>query len=156
MHGGTVLAFMLWVQLLKLLLVWMWLWLWSWMLFFSFCHHDHGFKKVAENIKWWDQVCNVNANEHNQRIFWLSLDTRNTTHFAGIPSSGLPKAEGLQSKSKVSHLRLCLWLPKVYAADGRRSSRRLKLLKFSKSKCKFCDKNFRMIKAHVFSVFEKV
>ena len=72
------------------------------------------------------------------------------------PTSGLPKAEGLQPKSKVSHLLLRLWLQKVYAAEGQRSSQRLKLLKFSKSKYKFCDKNFRMIKVHVCSVFKKV
>ena len=41
-------------------------------------------------------------------------------------SSGLPKAEGLRPKSKVSHLRLRLRLPKVYAVEGRRSGRRLK------------------------------
>ena len=70
--------------------------------------------------------------------------------------SGLPKAEGLRPKSKVSHLRLRLRLPKVYAAKGPRSSRRLKHLKFSKFNCKFCDKNFRMIKVHVCSVFKKV
>ena len=29
-------------------------------------------------------------------------------------------------------------------------------LKFSKSKYKFCDKNFRMIKMHVCSVFKRV
>ena len=76
--------------------------------------------------------------------------------FTATDCSGLPKAEGLRPKSKVSHLQLPLRLPKVYAAEGRRSSRRLKLLKFSKFKCKFCDKNFRMIKVHVFSVFKKV
>ena len=70
--------------------------------------------------------------------------------------SGLPKVEGLRPKSKFSHLQLRLRLPKVYAAEGRRSSRRLKHLKFSKFKCKFCDKNFRMIKVHVCSVFKKV
>ena len=72
-----------------------------------------------------------------------------------VKSSGLPKAEGLRPKSKVSHLRLPLRLPKVYAAEGQRSSRRLKHLKFSKFKCKFCDKNFRIIKVHVCSVFKR-
>ena len=71
-------------------------------------------------------------------------------------NSGLPKAEVLRPKSKVSNLRLHLPLSKVYAAEGRRSNQRLKHLKFSKFKCKFCDKNFRMIKVHVCSVLKKV
>ena len=70
--------------------------------------------------------------------------------------SVLPKAEGLRQKSKVSHLWLPLRLPKVYAAKGQRSGWRLKILKFGKFKCKFCDKNFRMIKVHVCSVFENL
>ena len=37
----------------------------------------------------------------------------------GLWISGLPKAEGLRSKAKVSHLRLRLRLPKVYMAEGR-------------------------------------
>ena len=75
-------------------------------------------------------------------------------HNGELSTSGLPKAKGLRPKSKVSHLRLPLRLPKVYAAEGRRSSRGLKLLKFSKFKCKSCDKNFRMIKVHVCSVIK--
>ena len=59
-------------------------------------------------------------------------------------------------RPKVSYLRLRLRLLKVYAAEGRRSSWRLKLFKFSKFKCKFWDKNFIMINVHVCSVFKKV
>ena len=44
----------------------------------------------------------------------------------GQVNSGLPKAEGLRPKSKVSQLRLQLWLSKVYAVEGRRSGQRLK------------------------------
>ena len=78
-------------------------------------------------------------------------------HFrALLTCSGIPKAEGLRPKSKVSHLRLRLRWPMVYAAEGRRSSWRLKRFKFSKFKCKFCDKNFRMMKVHICSVFKKV
>ena len=42
--------------------------------------------------------------------------------------SGLPKAEGLWPKSKVPHLWLRLWLPKVYATKGQRSGRRLEFV----------------------------
>ena len=111
--------------------------------------------------------CEMVQAKHDSRetIFLSTLIIKNRgvffdflhCHFrALLTCSGIPKAEGLRPKSKVSHLRLRLRWPMVYAAEGRRSSQRLKLLKLSKFKCKFCDKNFRMIKVYVCSVFKKV
>ena len=53
--GDTLSTFMLWVQLSKLLGVWL-LRLPVGMLFFSTCQPAHDLKKVAENMKWGDQV----------------------------------------------------------------------------------------------------